>query len=44
MSFRSIQNASFHDRERLLAVHSQDHPDEAASYLNIGNVYKDQGD
>ena len=44
MSFRSIQNASLDDRERHLAVHSQDHPDEAASYLNIGNVYKDQGD
>ena len=24
MSFKSIKSASFHDRERLLAVHSQD--------------------
>ena len=43
MSFMSIQNTSFHDRERLLAVHRQDHPDVASTCENIGLVLKQQG-
>jgi Tfp pilus assembly protein PilF len=41
MSFMSIQNTSFHDRERLLAVHS--HPDVATTCENIGLVLIQQG-
>ena len=43
MSFMSIQNTSLHDRVRLLAVHSQDHPDVASTCENIGLVLKQQG-
>jgi hypothetical protein len=55
MSFMSIQNTSFHDRERLLAVHSQDHsqdhlnvaksehPSVADSKYNIAGLHEEQG-
>jgi hypothetical protein len=46
MSLKSIESASFHDRERLLAVHSQDNLGwpTLGTIFSIANLHADQGD